>query len=112
MTKLETVLNAIRTACPELKNIIESVTLDEEGSATELELGEPRLEHLLRAIDSRGLCVECNLGVYYGFSPSLWGKDTNHQKFDIKYDLTKSLTENLEQNEGLTDFLYELLTNQ
>jgi hypothetical protein len=112
MTKQETILNAIRTACPELKNIIESVTVDEEGSATELELGEPQLEHLLRAIDSRGLCIECNLGVYYGFSTSLWGQDAKHQKFDIKYDLTKSVTENLQDNEELTNSLYKLLTNQ
>jgi hypothetical protein len=38
--------------------------------------------------------------------------DILSKKHRFDYDLTKSLTENLQDNEELTNFLYELLTNQ
>lgn len=61
---------------------------------------EPHLEHLMRVV---GTCeYECNTG-----SVSLYGETHNGEQFS--YDLTKSLTQNLETNQDLTDFLYKIL---
>jgi len=63
---------------------------------------EPRLEHLLRAIKES----ECLMGI------ELYGNESG-LNFDtpfgtIPYDLTKSVEQNLEQNEPMLDFIYSL----
>lgn len=105
-TKIQAITNAIRKACPELhldtRGMSDSERVWEEATATP----DIHLEHVLRAL---GNSYAVNgWGEVFSRAVTQPFKATHRNGHEMRLDLTKSFSENM-QDEALVEWLYKIL---
>ncbi len=111
MTKQQTIIQKIREYCPELAFTSVCRTSEDCPNGVRVNYKKPHLENLLRAIEKSKGGKTYSFGIYTDGIMSMcdYSIDYADASAECKYDLTKTLQQNLDTNPELVDFLYEIL---